>query len=320
MIKRIIFIFVSFSLYLSQSQAQTKAELFFRNSDTLNKKRVYGLVGASVAGYGTAVYFLDKLWYSGYERSSFQFFNDNGEWLLMDKGGHVLTAYVESKWAYQAFRWAGVKDKKAIISGIVAGTIYQTTIEILDGFSKQWGFSTGDVIANSTGSAIFGIQQAAWKEQRMILKMSNFPKNYSKTPIKASDGTTKSVHEMAKWLYGDNYTHTYFKDYNALNWWLSINPHSFAKKSKFPSWLNVAFGYSAENVFGAYGNYFPANDNNLYPRYRQYLLSLDIDLSKIKTRSKFLKAVCNTFNFVKIPAPALEYNSLGKFKFHPIMF
>lgn len=320
MLKRIIFIFLAVSFSFPQLQAQTKAELFFRNSDTLNKKRVYGLVGAGVAGYSTAVYFLNKLWYSSYERSSFQFFNDNGEWFQMDKGGHVLTAYVESKWAYQAFRWAGVKEKKAIISGIVAGTIYQTTIEVLDGFSKQWGFSTGDVIANSTGSALFGIQQVAWGEQRILLKMSNFPKNYSKTPVKAPDGTTKSVHEMAKWLYGDNYFHTYFKDYNALNWWASINPHSFAKNSKFPSWLNIAVGYSAENVFGAYGNYFPANDNKLYPRYRQYLLSLDIDLSKIKTRNKFLKAVCNTFNFVKIPAPALEYNSLGKFKFHPIMF
>ncbi len=311
---------MTFSVSFSFSYAQTKAELFFKNSDTLNKKRLYGILGTGVAGYSTAVYYLDKLWYAGYERSSFQFINDNGEWLQMDKGGHVLTTYVETKLAYQAFKWAGVKDRKAIWAGIAAGTIYQTTLEVLDGFSKQWGFSPGDVVANSAGAALFGVQQATWKEQRILLKISNFPKNYSKTPIKAPDGTTKSVHEMAAWLYGDTYAQKFIKEYNALNYWISINPHSFAKNSKFPAWLNVAVGYSAENVFGAYGNYFPANDNNLYPRYRQYLLSVDIDLSKIKTRNKFLKAVCNTFNFVKIPAPALEYNSLGKFKFHPIMF
>lgn len=300
--------------------AQSKRELFFKNADSLDKKRVIGLVATGAVGYTTAVILLNKIWYEGYPQTTFHTFDDNGEWNQADKGGHVLTAYVEAKWAYQAFRWAGVKNRNAALLGIATSTIFQTTIEVLDGFSAQWGFSKGDMVANTAGCALFGLQQAVWNEQRMILKMSNFPKKYSKTLVKDADGSSKSVSSMAKTLYGPNYTQTYFKDYNALNWWLSINPHSFAKNSRIPSWLNVAFGYSVENVFGAYGNYFPANDYTLYPRHRQYFLSLDIDLSKIKTKNKFLKAVYNTFNFVKIPAPALEYNSLGKFKFHPFIF
>ena len=316
-----ILIFIIANVFIINTlSAQSRSELFFKNADTLNKKRVIGLVAAGVVGYTGAVLLLNNVWYAGYPRTKFHTFDDNGEWNQADKGGHVLTAYVETKWAYQAFRWAGVKNRNAALLGIASGTILQATIEVLDGFSAQWGFSKGDMIANASGCALFGLQQAVWNEQRMILKVSNFPKKYSKTLVKDADGSSKSVSSMSKTLYGDNYAQTFFKDYNALNWWLSVNPRSFAKNSRIPVWLNIDLGYSVENVFGAYGNYFPAGDPTYYPRYRQYFLSLDIDLSKIKTNSKFVKALCNTFNFIKIPAPALEYNSLGKFKFHPILF
>ena len=42
--------------------------------------------------------------------------------------------------------------------------------------------------------------------------------------------------------------------------------------------------------------------------YSQFYLSLDIDLVKIKTKSKFLKSVFSVINFIKIPAPTLEIN------------
>jgi hypothetical protein len=49
-------------------------------------------------------------------------------------------------------------------------------------------------------------------------------------------------------------------------------------------------------------------------RYRQYLLSLDIDLTKIKTNSKALKAVFQGLSFIKLPFPTLEFNSKGQVK------
>jgi len=39
-----------------------------------------------------------------------------------------------------------------------------------------------------------------------------------------------------------------------------------------------------------------------------------------KTNSDFLKTVFNIFNFVKIPAPSIEYRSNGDFKFHFLYF
>jgi Predicted periplasmic lipoprotein (DUF2279) len=284
----------------------------FEPSDSFNKKRFNSILITGAVGYTGAVLVLNKVWYSDYPQSSFHLFDDLGEWENMDKYGHVLSAYVETKWAYGAYRWAGVKNRRAAWLGMLTGTVLQSTLEVMDGFSEQWGFSLGDMTANTAGCALFGLQQAAWDEQRILLKVSNFPKSYSKDIIA---GTTLSENSEAKRLYGDNYALTFFKDYNAINWWLSANPRSFMKNSDFPSWLNIAFGHSAENVFGAYGN--PAG----FPsRYRQYFLSFDIDLTKIKTKNKFLKSLLGTLNFIKIPAPTLEYNSQGKWKFHPIMF
>ena len=293
---------------------------FFERPDTLNKKRMNTLVVGSSVVYVGAIFMLNNLWYKDFKRSPFHFFDDRGEWRNADKAGHIMTAYTESGWAYQALRWTGMSEKAAAWHGMGAGTLYQATIEILDGTSEKWGFSIGDFAANTSGCLLFGAQQATWGEQRIVLKVGNFPNNYDKTPFKLEDGTSISVSEMAKKLYGNNYTHTFFKDYNAINWWVSINPYSFAKGKKFPKWLNIAVGYSAENVFGAHSNLAPAANENQYPRYSQYMLSLDIDLTKLNPKSKFLKSVCKTFNFIKIPAPALEYNSLGKFKFHPIIF
>jgi len=55
-------------------------------------------------------------------------------------------------------------------------------------------------------------------------------------------------------------------------------------------------------------------------RYRSYYLALDLDLDKIKTRSKFLKTTFFVLNFIKFPLPTVEFNSLGETKFYPFFF
>ena len=115
----------------------------------------------------------------------------------------------------------------------------------------------------------------------------------------------------------------YVKDYNSMNIWLSVNPSSFmASESRFPKILNIALGYSAENLYGGVKNEWPYEDPIFflspddYPRYGQWLLSLDLDLTKIKTRSRFLKSLLYVLNAVKIPSPTLEWNRVEGFKAH----
>ena len=57
-----------------------------------------------------------------------------------------------------------------------------------------------------------------------------------------------------------------------------------------------------------------------YNRVRQYYLSLDIDLTRIKTKSEFLNILFNLVGFIKIPMPTLEYNKDDQFKFYLLYF
>src|SRR5438874_2371911 len=61
-----------------------------------NKKRVRLVTAANIAGYGGTMAGLYSAWYSNYPQTRFHFFNDNAEWLQVDKVGHAYSAYVES--------------------------------------------------------------------------------------------------------------------------------------------------------------------------------------------------------------------------------
>lgn len=69
--------------------------------------------------------------------------------------------------------------KKAIWLGGLSGLAYQSIIEIQDGFSSEWGFSWGDMAANTLGAATFVAQQLGWKEQRLQIKLSYWPYDYN---------------------------------------------------------------------------------------------------------------------------------------------
>ena len=55
-------------------------------------------------------------------------------------------------------------------------------------------------------------------------------------------------------------------------------------------------------------------------RYRKFFLSVDVDLTKIPVKKKWLKTVFSVVNMIKIPAPALEWNTSGNFKVHGLYF
>ena len=68
-----------------------------------------------------------------------------------------------------------------------------------------------------------------------------------------------------------------------------------------------------------YGETKSTNEFSQEP-YRQFYLSLDVDLTKISTKSKLLKTVFSVVNFIKIPSPTLEFNGKGHIKFHYLYF
>ncbi|MEO8149498.1 MAG: DUF2279 domain-containing protein [Bacteroidia bacterium] len=275
---------------------------------TINRKRlitVSAIGGAAYIGGMTGLY---QLWYKDYPSEEFHFFDDSGEWQQMDKCGHVFSAYQIGLWGIDALRWTGIERKKAIWYGAGYAYLFQTTIEVFDGFSSDWGFSPYDMIANTLGSGILVSQELLWDEQRFRIKFSYHASPYA---------------DVRPDQLGESPVQRLFKDYNGQTYWLSCNINCWLKKdSKFPPWLNLAFGYGANGMTGASENPDYVNGEPVphYDRYRQFYFAPDIDLTRIKTKSLVLKRVFNVIGILKVPLPTLEYNSQDKFIFHGLFF
>jgi hypothetical protein len=289
------------------------AKITFAQTDSLapvNYKTRKLILASSTAVLTTgSLLYLDQAWFDQYSTGKFHFFNDNKEWLQMDKAGHLFTNYQTSRLMMGAFNWAGFNKKQELFIGGTIGFAYMTAVECMDGFSNGWGFSYGDMIANALGTSAAISQQAFWKEQRIQFKFSY-----------AQSGLAKYNPD----LLGNSLSTQLLKDYNSQTYWLSVNPSSFIKKeNKFPKWLNVAFGYSAYGMLGGYENNFVVQDADgnvlKFDRERRYYFSLDVDLTRIKTKSKVLKKVFSVINILKFPAPAIQF-SKNKTRFYYLYY
>jgi len=285
--------------------AQSRTENFLAPADSLDTARRNTVIITEAVIAAGSLAALSQMWYDDYEKSDFHFINDNAQWLQMDKAGHVYSSYHLGRFGYDALAWSGVGERDRLIYGSTLGFVFLSGIEVLDGFSSEWGASVGDIGANAAGTALFVSQQLLWKEQRIIPKFS-----FHTTPYASARPE----------VLGDTPSEQLFKDYNGQTYWLSGNVHSFFKGSKVPKWLNLAIGYGAEGMITGEDRlvntvFLPEKE-----RFRQFYLSIDVDLSRIETKSHLLKTVFSIFNTVKIPAPALEINTKGITKFYAVYF
>ena len=294
------FIFITSSAQDWKSPTNQKNGWDMDLPSTVDKKKRNILLISEAAIYTGALVALNQLWYADYPKSSFHFINDNGEWLQMDKLGHMTTSYYSGVAGIKAYEWTGMKRKNAIWYGGLTGTFFLSIIEVLDGQSKQWGASSGDLIANTTGSLLAIGQALKWNEQRIQLKYS-----YS-----SSEWASENPEQL-----GENQMQRALKDYNGQTYWLSFNLKSLfvIQTTNFPKWLNVAVGHGADGMVSAY------QKENDFQRKRQFLLSLDVDLTRVKTKSKILNTVLHSFGFIKFPMPTLELRN-GKLHAHSIYF
>lgn len=309
----ILFFFLSSSLFAQDSLTIVREPVSIRTVP--NKKRVWLVAGGNVVGYSSAMVGLYSAWYKNYPQSGFHTFNDFGEWKQMDKVGHFYAAYIESRGSMEMWRWTGIDRKKRIWIGGMSGAVYQTVIEILDGFSSQWGWSWGDFGANMLGSGALVAQELAWDDQRIKLKFSFHRKTYDQPDLDHRSDV----------IFGRTTGERLLKDYNGQTYWASVNLKPFFPKSNLPDWLSVSLGYGAEGLFGARSNLAKDEagavifDRRDIPRYRQWFLAPDIDLSKIKTNKKAVKFMLTFLSAFKFPMPSIEY-SKGGFKLHALHF
>ncbi|OZV66417.1 DUF2279 domain-containing protein [Winogradskyella aurantia] len=295
------FVLLAF-LFLSVTYSQSGINRFLKPSDTLNTSRRNAVVISEVSLATLTLLGLNQLWYADYTKSSFKTVNDSREWRQMDKFGHVFSSYQLGRLGANALNWAGVGRKDQLIYGSTLGLGFLTAVEIMDGFSDEWGFSWADMAANAMGTGLYVGQELLWRDQRLLLKYSFHRTDFA---------------QVRPNVLGDGLAEEFLKDYNGQTYWLSANINSFLKLDFIPDWLNLAFGYGADGMLTGNPN-DPSFENQ--QRISQYYLSLDIDLSRIKTKSHLLKTIFDVLNVIKVPFPTLELNSQGQLKGYILYF
>lgn len=264
---------------------------FFTSEDSLHTGRFIGVS----AGIGTvwtgSLIGLSELWYDEVEKTHWHTFDDSGNWLQMDKAGHFYAAYKINQLTTELYRWTGLNHRKSLWLGTGISVGYQTSFEMLDAYSSEWGFSWSDIAANTLGTAAYLAQQLIWDEERIIPKFSFAATEFS--AIRPS-------------ILGSSYGESLMKDYNGQTYWLSFSPGTFFKNSKIPKWACLSVGYGVHaKLVGSQDFFFDEMTGTAYYAQREFLISLDIDFSRIPVKQKWLKVLLKQLNYVKVPFPAL---------------
>ncbi len=258
---------------------------------SLQQKRLKPLLIGSAAAYGALQLGLYQLWYADQPQSDFHFFNDNQQWMGVDKMGHSYSSFHLSRISAEALQWSGVPAPKAHLFGSLSGFLLMAPIELMDGFASGYGASWGDLAANGFGSFLYGVQQWWWQESRIKPKFSFHTSPFaSKRPS----------------LLGDSFASQLLKDYNGQTYWLSVDIKKFLpEKSLYPAWLNLGIGFGTSGM--VYARQHQSREAGYEPL-RQFYLSPDINLSHIKSKKKLVRMLLFVLDGIHIPAPALEIN------------
>ena len=279
--------------------ASTDAQDFQDTSDTVFSMQRFAWSTASVGtvSFGS-IYGLSKLWYSQENQGSFHLFNDAKNWMQMDKLGHSFSCYHVTRGLDALFSWTGLRKRKSLLlaSGISLG--YFTTVEILDGFSESWGFSLSDMGFNAIGVGLYVFQEHYFQSQIFKPKFSFHQTRFA---------------DQRPEVLGNNFIESLLKDYNGQTYWLSFSPNQLGVQ-QWPDWLMLSFGHSIRGRLKG-----DAESYQGVTSHRELLFSLDLDLTKLKVKSKLLKGLFEAFNILKVPFPTLIYAN-GKLNARPIYF
>ncbi len=290
--KRAIFLFAFlFSQQINWGQSSPQDSI-------PTKKRV--ILSSSIIGlgYASSLIALYDVWYAEFPKSKFHFYNDGSNWMQMDKFGHGFSGYMLSQKAGDLYRWSGVKKSYPWI-GFGIGMSYLGALEFMDAYSQGWGFSTYDVLANFSGGALYLSQELIFKKQLVLPKFSFFPSKYA---------------DYRPEVLGKNFPEQLLKDYNGQTYWFSFPIGGFAPSVKKMNWLCLSLGYSVDQkLVGDQDSYLD------FRAARQFLVSLDIDLTRLPIKNPTLKKVLAQLNMIKIPFSALMIQQ-GNLSFKPISF
>ena len=294
---RVLFL-IAISLILNKN-------LLYATSKTDSSKTIIKIINIGVPSAAViSLVGINEVWYKNYARSDFHFFDDLKEWNGMDKIGHACTSYQLNKISHSLFKKNNIK--KPLLKSSVYTFGYMLGVELLDGYSTEWGFSIYDVIGNGLGTILYTFQERKFKNQPFKIKFSSHKSTYA---------------SCRPSLLGENRLQQILKDYNGQTYWLTFNYNElWNKRIKLFDYIDFAFGYSIDGFTGGHNNpeisscnCLISNCNNL-KRTSQFIFSVDLNTSKIKNKHPILGKFLLPFDIVKIPFPAFILNNSKNFK------
>jgi len=273
---------------------------------SLSKKYIAFLF---IAIYVLGLLWLSSIWYNSF--TTFHFFDDLFEWEYLDKLGHFFTSFQLGLYFYKTFGHQQNLDPSLRKRWICfAGFVLLLPIEILDGFSLNYGASPADLVANALG----GIFCYGYVSYRIFSSAS---------PKFSFHATALSV--IRPELLGSSFVQQIAKDYNGQTYWLSVDINGMFNTSLLPKWLTLAVGYGAEGLLGGHDNVWQTGsgetkDYSNVMRTKRIFLSFDLNASVLREKNKLLNYLFTPFVLLKFPAPTIEINFERGIIFHLIYF
>jgi hypothetical protein len=265
----------------------------WRNNDSIIGIRLYSMLSGvalcDIYGYKR----LKELWYD-WSTTSFHSINLNDDfekYKWMDKMGHFLHAYFASSLFSRGYRWTGFTGENSVWYGALSGWLWMLQIEIADGFFREWGFSWGDLLANTAGSGFSLFQQL-------------YPDALGGIQPKISYRKSDALKERR---YNNN-AKSIIDDYEGMTFWLAVNVHHYLPENiqeECPGWLaplGIAIGHSAKGIA-----------NSPQGGVREIFLGLDYDLRKIPIgdESEIIRFLKSELNIFRLPLPAIKLTPNG---------
>ncbi len=232
--------------------------------------------GITVAGFVAGYALQDNLWWKG-AGGAFHFDWDH-DWryaLGADKLGHFYFPYAVTTIYAQAFRWCGMDTVGSLWWAGGLALAHQTFVEVRDGFSRQWGFSWGDVTANTLGAALPVAAGYVPALQAVRVKLSYDPSE------KFRAGGYRAI----------------IDDYESTYHWASVGLRDLvpaAWRGDVPAWLAIAVGHSVKGLDLA-----GAGHHEIY-------LALDWNLEGLPGDGWFWNLLKKNLNLYHLPSPAVR--------------
>jgi hypothetical protein len=246
-------------------------------TSTQTKRLISGLL------LGTAIYGYTTWW----KDSNSQFRIRHENWFGADtpnggadKLGHAYSFYVSTRMMTKSFQWAGHSQPQAIqLAGITSAAL-SVGVEILDGFTEKYGFSSEDVIMNLTGIGTgIILDQYPHGDNLFDLRLKYWP----------SDDARRL----------DEYDP--FTDYSGQTYLLITKASGILtlRQKKWLRYLELAVGYGTRG-------YQPTDGTDSQPKERNFYYGLSFNLSQLFNDMLFKKNPTSSYTQL-VTEQVLEY-------------